>query len=224
MPFLRLSRDRRGYESTFLLHARHVGERPTVLYWYRTAPGVRVGRPALDEDAIRVIEEQHPDIEFDWGQILEVGAATLVEAEPVAAWRRKPPPPSRRSADSGRSTVRAADERIDAPELKATAPAATEGDQGGAVEPVTSPETAPAHDLLEELVGREIATRLRARYAELAARITRLPLEALARDAWRMRAEAVNPDNWVTPDEILAGVQHAGQVFDDLRRELPSPR
>ncbi|MCA1583445.1 MAG: hypothetical protein LC791_01270 [Acidobacteria bacterium] len=85
-------------------------------------------------------------------------------------------------------------------------------------------ETAPAHDLLEELVGREIATRLRARYAELAARITRLPLEALARDAWRMRAEAVNPDNWVTPDEILAGVQHAGQVFDDLRRELPSPR
>ena len=46
-----------------------------MLYWYRSAPGVRVGRPALDEDAIRTIEEQHPEIEFDWPHILEVGAA-----------------------------------------------------------------------------------------------------------------------------------------------------
>ena len=70
MPFLRLTRDRRGFEHTFLLHADLPGETARVLYWYRTAPGVLIGRPALDEEAIRSIEEQHPEIEFDWPAIL----------------------------------------------------------------------------------------------------------------------------------------------------------
>jgi hypothetical protein len=35
-----------------------------------------------------------------------------------------------------------------------------------------------------------------------------------------VRAEALNPDNWVTPDEVLKGVAHADAVFDSLRREL----
>ncbi len=91
MAFLRFTRDRRGYENTFLLHAAQPGERPRVLYWYRSAPGVRVGRPALDEDAIRTIEEQHPGVDFDWPQILEVGAITQPEVErPLVQPRRRP--------------------------------------------------------------------------------------------------------------------------------------
>ena len=70
MPFLRLTRDRRGFENTFLMHADRPGDRPRLLYWYRTAPGIVQGRSPLDEEAIRTIEEQHPDIEFDWPAIL----------------------------------------------------------------------------------------------------------------------------------------------------------
>jgi hypothetical protein len=41
------------------------------LYWFRTPPGVRIGRSALDEDAIRLIEQHNPDVEFDWTRILK---------------------------------------------------------------------------------------------------------------------------------------------------------
>jgi hypothetical protein len=224
VPFLRLSRDRRGYENTFLLHVRQPGERPLILYWYRTAPAIRVGRPALDEDAIRTIEEQHPDIEFDWAQILEVGAASLVEVERPAASRRKPPQ-WRPSVSTGRPSdetlaVSPAEEQTDDP-LEEPAAAPAEEAVPADVSEDGVPERSRAHDLLEELVGREIATRLHARYAELTARISQLPLDELTRDAWRTRAEALNPDNWVTPDEILSGVERAAALFDSLRRELP---
>jgi hypothetical protein len=230
VPFLRLSRDRRGYESTFLLHARQPGERPRVLYWYRTAPGVRVGRPALDEDAIRTIEEQHADIEFDWAHILEVGAAAaLLEAE-----RTAPPGREDRSDSRRRKLPRPKPERPAAEEpgdaiAHDTAPAASTeacpaedaAVEEAAIEEGSAPAAPRAHDLLEELVGREIATRLHARYAELTSRIGRLPVDELTRDAWRTRAEAINPDNWVTPDEVLSGVQQADSLFDEMRRELP---
>jgi len=62
---LRFSRDKRGYENTFVVHPekRKGKGRTRILYWFRTPPGVKVGRSALDEDAIRLIEEQHPNID-----------------------------------------------------------------------------------------------------------------------------------------------------------------
>jgi hypothetical protein len=45
--------------------------RSRILYWFRTPPGVRIGRSALDEDAIRLIEQHNPDVEFDWTHILK---------------------------------------------------------------------------------------------------------------------------------------------------------
>ena len=45
--------------------------RSRILYWFRTPPGVRIGRSALDEDAIRLIEQHNPDVEFDWTRILK---------------------------------------------------------------------------------------------------------------------------------------------------------
>lgn len=234
LPFLRLSRDRRGHENTFLLHAARPGERPRVLYWYRTAPGVRVGRPPLDEDAIRTIEEQHPDVEFDWPHILEVGAAAaLLEAERTPPRDGRPgderPGPRRRKPQPARVLTETPVERVSAGEPVAPDRAAEEAtEEASATADATLqagefelPEPRRGHDLLEELVGREIATRLHARYAELTARISRLQLDELSRDAWRTRAEAVNPDNWVTPDEVLAGVERADALFDHMRRELP---
>jgi hypothetical protein len=209
VAFLRLTRDRRGYENTFLLHADHPGDQPRVLYWYRTAPGVRVGRPALDEDAIRTIEEQHPEIEFDWPHILEVGAITQPEEEerPVRQKRRPqreaPPRPAQPEASPVESV-----------------PAIEDLIEDESVDEERESEPPPrAHDLLEELVGREIATRLHARYAEIIARVHHIPADHPQRGAWEARAETLNPDNWVTPDEVLGGVQRADALFDSLRRE-----
>ena len=209
MAFLRLTRDRRGYENTFLLHADQPGERPRVLYWYRTAPGVRVGRPALDEDAIRTIEEQHPHIDFDWPHILEVGAITQPEEE------ERPIRPKRRVQVAGiRDQVSGREQESDAGAEPAVA------DEPLIEDEIAAPTPRRGHDLLEELVGREIATRLHARYAEIIARVHRVPADHPQRGAFESRAEALNPDNWVTPDEVLRGVAHADALFDSLRREL----
>jgi hypothetical protein len=223
VAFLRLTRDRRGYENTFLLHADQPGEPPRVLYWYRTAPGVRGGRPALDEDAIRTIEEQHPHIDFDWPHILEVGAITQPEEEerPIRPKRR----PDRDQVSGVRDQAGAGDQvsdvaaRADVSEPQApTEPTASEEEPVD--EEIAPPPPRRGHDLLEELVGREIATRLHARYAEIIARVHRVPADHPQRTAFEVRAEALNPDNWVTPDEVLKGVAHADAVFDSLRREL----
>jgi hypothetical protein len=241
VPFLRLNRDRRGYESTFLLHTPHHGARPRVLYWYRTAPGVRVGRPPLDEDAIRTIEEQHPDVDFNWSEILAVGAAISVEIEPPTPPRRRGAKPPRergerdeRRGDRGERGDRS--ERGDRRERPADAEpvspafiaaddvlevALDEVEPGGDAAPAPPPR---AHDLLEGLVGREIATRLHARYAELSARISELSGDEATREAWRVRTEPLNPDLWVTPDEILSGVQRADALFDQVRNELREKR
>ena len=71
MPFLKVTRDPRGYEHIYLLQDALPGEAPSLLYWFRSAPGVRVGRPAIDEEAIRRLEERHPELEFDWPEMLE---------------------------------------------------------------------------------------------------------------------------------------------------------
>ncbi len=42
-----------------------------ILYWFRTPPGVRVGRAAIDEDAIHLLEQHNPDVQFDWTRILK---------------------------------------------------------------------------------------------------------------------------------------------------------
>ena len=227
MPFLRLTRDRRGTENTFLLHVDRPGDRPKLLYWYRTAPGILLGRAPLDEDAIRTIEDQHPEIDFDWPAILALSEVMTPEDEaparprPQEGRRQRPrdqaPRPRQQPAtesiaadapDEAAETV--ADEAMLDDPLFADADAADEM-------PVAPRHT---HGLLEELVGREIATRLRARHSELSARIHERHTEALDRDRWMTRAEALNPDTWLTPEAVLEGVRRADGLFDSLRHEL----
>ncbi len=220
MPFLRLTRDRRGIEHTFLLHAASPGERPRVLYWYRTAPDVLIGRAALDEEAIRTIEEQHPEIEFDWPAILALREAMPPEEEqaPVRQPRRGrggrreggPPRPAERRA--------AAAAPIAIPEPPAEAEAEAEAEF--APDTFTEPEVPTTRGLLEELVGREIATRLRARHAEVMARIHDQGFDAATLEQWVSRAETLDPDTWLTPDAVLAGVRDADARFEELRRAL----
>jgi hypothetical protein len=206
---MRVTRDQRGYETTYLLHAKRPGDRPRVLYWYRTAPGVRVGRRALDEDAIRGIEEQHPDVEFDWPQLLEEAESIPpdVERRPERP-RRKPPRPSE-------------PEPVVSPETTGeTPPAALVPPPPHGERPVAADTVVRERNpLLDQLVGREIAARLRRRYAEVALQLTALPVDE-SRAAWQQRADALDPDRWSTAEAILEGVQHADRLFDELKREL----
>jgi hypothetical protein len=239
VPFLRLTRDRRGFENTFLMHADRPGDRPRLLYWYRTAPGILLGRSPLDEDAIRTIEEQHPDIDFDWPAILALSEVMTPEDEaPVARPQQQQ---RRREKQRDRAPVPPRDESTFAREKPSELRRDDRADESAATvtaevpEPEAEPvvdvaeleetdrdavEELPKNRLLEELVGREIATRLRARYAEIMARIHEQNAEPAQRAAWLKLAEALNPDLWVTPDAILEGVRTADNQFERLRAEL----
>ena len=230
MPFLRLTRDRRGTENTFLLHADLPGQRPKLLYWYRTAPGIVLGRAPLDEDAIRTIEDQHPEIDFDWPAILALSEVMTPEDEAPARPRQ---PEGRRSRPRDQPRDAQPRPRQDAPPEPAVIDTVDEPVAGVDdlptleeltfdSDPAEDARPAPRHasGLLEELVGREIATRLRARYSELSARIHERHAEAAVRDRWMTRAASLNPDMWLTPEAVLEGVRRADGLFDSLRREL----
>jgi hypothetical protein len=227
--YVRVARDQRGYETTMLLHSPRPGERPRVLYWYRTAPGVRVGRAPLDEEAIRIIEERHPDIEFDWAQLFEE-ASNLppdVERRPERPRRKVPRPKETISAEA---TPVALAIVADEPSAQARETAfepdlpvsdlPTHRSESEAARPAPRRSLEPTNPLLDQLVGREIATRLRARYDEVATRIDALDASE-ARSAWQARADALNPDRWSSPEAILTGIQSADRLFDELKRELP---
>ena len=230
MPFLRLTRDRRGFEHTFLLHADAPGQPPRVLYWYRTAPGVLIGRPALDEEAIRSIEEQHPHIEFDWPAILALREAMPPEeeAEPSRPARGRRPlrrdqPRTPRAPAEPRSVVPPGVVQPGVEEAGAEEPGGEPQDEAGEVA-VRDDVTRTTRGLLEELVGRDIATRLRGRHAEMMARIHEQGFDENTLATWVTRAEPLDPDGWLTPDAVLEGVRDADARFEALRSALLAGR
>ena len=69
MPSVRYSRDKRGYNHVYLVEtpqARGKRVRPRLLYWFRTPPGVKVGREPFDDAVQRALEAQNPHLTFDW--------------------------------------------------------------------------------------------------------------------------------------------------------------
>jgi hypothetical protein len=97
VPFLRVLRDKRGYETTYLVHWFRDGnkQRSKILYMFRTPPGVRVGRDVLDPAVVREIEAEHPEIEFDWRALLEHRQVIDQATEPRRSRpKKKPEPPA----------------------------------------------------------------------------------------------------------------------------------
>jgi hypothetical protein len=82
----------------------------------------------------------------------------------------------------------------------------------------------PRNLLVEELAGREIGARLRARYAEIIARIQDLDVDGDVKDGWFKKAEVIDPELWMTPEHVLDGVRNADAQYDKLRAELQSSR
>lgn len=222
MPYLRLTADRRGFENTFLLHVPAPGEPPRVLYWYRTAPGLRIGRPALDDGAMRTLEAQFPEIDFDWPYILDMSAMTPVEVEaPIPPRRRKP-----RKADDDQSgedapaaAPRAVAEPAADPEGAGAAVAPARAAAAAPVEPGAPPHDGP--DLLADLLGRGIAASLRARHRQLQAQLDgRDWPDAAAKAALTARVAAIDPDQWATPEAVLQGMAGVEAEVEALREAL----
>ena len=246
MPFLRFSRDKRGYENTYVLHGfrRGARSRPKVLYWFRTPPNVKIGRLPLDEEAIRAIEENNPDLSFDWSEMLKVrqkpATATLRE--------RADRPTRKRRAASGRAGGGRAAQVSTADAAAAAAPSAAgaadqDQDQDqtvvgpvgadGPIDAEAFPEgVVPDDDEAEgeverpwqhpvvALIGDDGLARLRARYAELQARISEKLTEPSAREAMRARVEALNPDSWRTGEQVVHGIERFEAAAEEIKKTL----
>lgn len=87
MAFLRFTRDKRGYEHFQLVEAvtRRGRTRTRVLYWFRTPPGVKVGREPFDDETRRALEARNPNVAFDWKKIL----ATPIPSADAEKWRER---------------------------------------------------------------------------------------------------------------------------------------
>jgi hypothetical protein len=128
VPFLRISRDKRGYEYFALVHVtsgRRGKVRQRILYWFRTPPNVRIGRPPFDEEIMRALEAQYPDVTFDW----EALKNTPMPAPSVEHWRE------RRRADRAARQFRAEDEQRESlEEAQVAAQTAAEPNAEGSAE------------------------------------------------------------------------------------------
>ena len=221
-----------------MVHAdrRRGRSRTRVLYWFRTPPGVRVGRSALDEDAIRHIEEHNPGVAFDWTRILK-GEGAVTEQKPRTDQPERRARPRGRDAQAGApaeaprrvesrpptpvpvSEVTSAVEEDHAPQPVETAPVAAFDDDGT---PVAELPPAPRAEPLDPTaalarLGAEGLLRLRARHAEVLARISEKLPDPAVRDELKAQAERLNPDNWVTDADVTEGLEQYEAVFESLR-------
>ena len=71
----------------------------------------------------------------------------------------------------------------------------------------------PAHARL----GAEAVLRLRARHAEILARISERVPDAARQEELKAQAERLNPDTWVTDGEVSAGLEGYEAVLESLR-------
>ena len=206
---------------------------------------MKVGRPALDEDAIRWIEEHNPDIEFDWQKILEAQAPPAPPTEdgrnrrgrrdtrdkadrPGRDGRRRQasPPAPQRPAEPPREASPEAPSVIEAEiaEVPLLAEIPLMPLMEAALEQMTPPDAEelppPSLNAIQSVVAREPLTRLRARYAELQARITERGGDAERIEQLRGQAEALNPDTWVTAEEVRKGLEEFEAKIRDLRAAL----
>lgn len=221
-PQLRFNKDKRGYENTYLVQPegnRRGRSRSRILYWFRTPPGIRVGRGPLDEDAIRMLEAQNPEVQFDWTRILK--------AQPPADPRRAAPS-EERERERGREKKRQRPQSS-----RATAEAGTPVPLPAADAVPAEPEPViPMAAMIEEeptsaahaRLGSEGLGRLRARYSEMLARIGDRVGDAERQTELKLLAERLNPDAWVTDTDVAVALESYEATYAALRAELVPAR
>ena len=247
MPYLRFSRDKRGYENTYVLHTFRGkrGPEPRLLYWFRTPPGARVGRHPLDAEAIRAIEVSNPGLDFDWSEMLKVKPPPRPpegrRAKPRAA-RKKPreaPPASQPAAPQPEAALAAPEAAVPAAAAESVATAAEDELAAAAELDEAALSAVEAVDAVDEddddgagepwehpvvaLMGEEMLARLRARYAEIQVRIAERDDEPDVRDTALARARALNPDGWDTMEDAVRGIERFEAEAEAIRDVLDGP-
>lgn len=191
-----------------------------ILYWFRTPPGVRVGRAALDEEAIRLIESSNPGVAFDWPRMLK-GADTPPPPRPQPVERRAKPRvrelPRREEPPAPLSATAAGSTAIPDPPVSAVRAPEPEAPEPGP--PRDGPPAAASTRL-----GAEGLARLRARHAEVLARIAEKIQEPERREQLKADAERLNPDTWVTDADVAAGLEGYEAAFEALRSVIGTRR
>ncbi len=246
MPHLKFTRDRRGYENTFLVHAQRGRGRDgqQILYWFRSPPHVKVGRAAIDEDAIRELQAQYPDIDFDWDRILQAKPPAPEPEEQARARgrgrdRRRDParvrdsrqePEDRRDPDAERGPEPVPELESEPDAWAAPIDAESQVDSESQAEDSSPMAEAPpgrARDsvsAVEQAFGSEGLSRLRARYAEVLARIHAAPIDAETQARLIELAEQLNPDAWVTPAQVQEQVGRFEAVLAEISAVIGPPR
>jgi hypothetical protein len=222
---------------------RRKGQR--ILYFFRTPPAVRVGREAIDEDAMRLLEEYNPDVTFDWGRLLKSASAGGLQSAPgpAAAGSRQERRRDRREPQRPREHARpaapvdavepagtvepveaidamAAVETIEEPDsIQTEAERVLEAESIRASEPAGPVEPAAPVEIPERYarLGAAGLSSLRARYADIAVRLAARPLDEAERADLMARAEQLNPDAWTTAGEVSAALEAYEAVFESLR-------
>lgn len=194
MPFLRVIRDKRGYETTYLMHLYRDGQRQRskILYVFRTPGGVRVGRDPLEPDVLRQIEGQYPDIAFNWALVRESQQVIETAAEPR---RRRP----RHEEDA---PAPASPPSIPEPAL---APPAT-----------ATPPRIAVPSVIEGATPDERIAFLSQWHPIIRERIPLRTSDPARQEALNALADRLNPANWTDADEITAGLQQAAEALERL--------
>ena len=215
-----------------------------MLYWFRTPPNVKVGRLPLDAEAIRAVEVHNPDVTFDWNKILKVRATSAIG--PGTAAGRVARKRTRRSPATEPTVPRTyPDQEIDGVQTSATADAPVLNPVAPLEEPTLDPQLLEAEAHLDEsvvsddereepaaatdgpgehpvvtLMGHETLARLRARYAEIQARISEKSLEPDELDAIRTGAETLNPDRWTTIESAVTSIERFEADVEAIKAQL----
>jgi hypothetical protein len=194
VPFLRVIRDKRGYETTYLMHWHREGnrQRSRILYVFRTPGGLRVGRESLEPDTVREIETRHPDINFDWKTLF--ANQQLVESAPESGRPRK----RKRAEEEPAEPVPTAA----APEPQATA---------SALPPRPS---IPAN--LQGATPDEQIAFLNQWYPIVRERIPQRTSDPARLEALTALAERLNPAAWTDADQIAEGLLRAAEALERL--------
>jgi hypothetical protein len=199
VPFLRVLRDKRGYETTYLMHWFRDGnrQRSRILYIFRTPGGVRVGRDPLDPDVLRELEARHPDIAFEWKAIRE----NQQVIEPAVEQRRRRP----RVEDAAAPSV-------------PQAPPAPAASGAAAPQPDAMPRPKPIPSAIVGATADEQIAFLQEWYPVIRERIDRRIGDPARRETLHALAERLNPSAWTDADQITAGLPQAAEALERLSR------
>ena len=195
MPFVRVLRDKRGYETTYLMHWFRDAQPPrsSILYVFRTPGGAHVGLGAFEPERQLEIEAAYPEIDFQWKALAK--NQQVVEVAPEPKWLRK----RRRTRAEAPATP---DESRPAPARGAGAPASLP----------------PVPSALEGETREAQIAFLTEWYPRIRERVPRRTADPARQEALLALAERLNPAAWTDADEIAAGLPLAAEALERLSK------